>query len=91
MWDSDVVVRQIMDQCLYRRYVPRMVIVGTDAKYGMMLVRMLPGWVLDLLDSALTWNKPLPRAVAEARRSRRDNNYATNSEARRYNSNKKDD
>ena len=45
-WDMDVVVHQVI-QTLCREYIPPEIIVGTDAKYVLMLLRMMPYSVID--------------------------------------------
>ena len=47
-WDMDVVVQQVI-QCLRRKDIPPEVIVGADAKYVLMLARMLPYNVIDFV------------------------------------------
>jgi hypothetical protein len=46
-WDMDVVIHQVI-QCLRRKHIPPEVIVGTDAKYVLMLLRMLPYSIIDV-------------------------------------------
>jgi len=49
-WEANVVVRELVD-CV-RRPVPRpQVIVGSDAKFSGMVLRMLPVWLIDYLSS----------------------------------------
>lgn len=49
-WEANVVVRELVD-CV-RRPVPRpQVIVGSDAKFSGMVLRMLPVWLTDYLTS----------------------------------------
>jgi hypothetical protein len=43
-----VVVQQVV-QCLRRKYIPPEVIIGTDAKYGLMLLRMIPSSIIDFV------------------------------------------
>jgi hypothetical protein len=56
-WDMDVVVQQVI-QCLRRKYVPPEIIVGTDAKYVLMLLRMMPYNVIDFIGRYT--NPPIP-------------------------------
>ena len=44
----DVVVQQVL-QCLRRKDIPPEMIVGTDAKYVLMLLRMMPYNIIDFL------------------------------------------
>jgi hypothetical protein len=42
----DVVVQQVI-LCLRRKYIPPEVIVGADAKYVLMMLRMMPYNIID--------------------------------------------
>jgi hypothetical protein len=44
----DVVVQQVI-QCLRRKDLPPEIIIGTDAKYILMLLRMLPYDIIDFI------------------------------------------
>lgn len=47
-WDMDVVVQQVI-QCLRRKDIPPEIIIGSDAKYILMLLRMLPYDIIDFI------------------------------------------
>jgi hypothetical protein len=44
-WDTVVVIRQVV-RCLRMKRAPAEVIVGSDARFLLMLARMLPSWLI---------------------------------------------
>jgi len=49
-WDADIVTNEVMS-CVKACRPPPQVIVGSDAKYVLLLLRMIPVWILDFVDS----------------------------------------
>jgi short-subunit dehydrogenase len=47
-WDMNVVIEQVV-QCLRMKYIPPEIIIGTDAKYALLLLRMLPSYIIDFI------------------------------------------
>lgn len=47
LWRMDVVVDQLM-KALTTQRVSAEIVLGTDAKFGLSLLRMLPHWAVDL-------------------------------------------
>jgi hypothetical protein len=45
-WDLDVVVDQVV-ACLGAKYAPPELLIGSDARFFLPLLRMLPAWCLD--------------------------------------------
>jgi hypothetical protein len=45
-WDMDVVVDQVI-KCLATKYAPPELLIGSDARFSLPLLRMLPAWCLD--------------------------------------------
>jgi short chain dehydrogenase len=59
-WDTVVVIRQVV-RCLRMKHAPAELIVGSDARFLLMLVRMLPSWLISFVVQLNT--PPIPAAM----------------------------
>jgi hypothetical protein len=59
-----VVIQQVT-QCLRNKYVPPEVIIGMDAKYALLLMRMLPAYLVDFVAA---YNCPPIPAIMKKKR-----------------------
>jgi hypothetical protein len=58
-----IVVERVMD-CLTDRYTPAEVLIGTDARFFLPVLRMVPAWVADrIVGAAAAWTLPKPAAL----------------------------
>jgi len=60
-WEPGVVVDEVVKNLKAKRMPPE-VIVGSDGKFLFSLLRIIPAWFLDLLDSSNP-NKPIPKVM----------------------------
>jgi hypothetical protein len=50
-WDMDVVVDEVL-KCLAAKYAPPELLIGSDARFSLPLLRLLPAWCLDAPSTA---------------------------------------
>lgn len=56
-WKVDVVVDQMV-RCLRCGYIPRRLVIGSDARFIFVAMRMVPGWVVDF--AVRLGGRPMP-------------------------------
>jgi hypothetical protein len=53
-WKSDVVAEEVL-HCLKMKHPPVDLLIGADARFALPILRMLPGWCIDVL---FLWSRP---------------------------------
>lgn len=64
-WKIDAVVSAVMTAIQSRYIADPEVLIGMDARFGLVALRMLPAWVIDLLDAFMP--RPLPSIMKQKR------------------------
>jgi len=62
-WDANVVIEEVL-KCVKMRHSPPKLLIGTEARFVLALLRMVPEWCADLILSISSRSrKPVPAAM----------------------------
>jgi hypothetical protein len=63
-WNSNIVAEQILEKCVKAKYPSRQLLIGSDAKYHLMLLRMIPVYIWEPF---LDFMQPIPACMKKVK------------------------